>query len=82
MVTNSAKYSNASTVRIDLRFYEKPTRKILLSIEDNGVGFDIIKQVEGNGLKNIKHRSNEINAKLQLNSSPGKGTKVIIEIPI
>lgn len=82
VVTNSAKYSNASTVRIDLRFYEKPTRKILLSIEDNGVGFDIIKQVEGNGLKNIKHRSNEINAKLQLNSSPGKGTKVIIEIPI
>lgn len=82
VVTNAAKYSNASTVKIELRFYEKPEKKIFLSIEDNGIGFDVNKHMNGYGLKNIKQRSNEINAKLQLNSSTGKGTSFIIEIPI
>lgn len=82
VVTNAAKYSKASTVKIDLKFIEKPEEKIFLSIEDDGIGFDISKHMNGYGLKNIKHRSNEINAKLELNSSPGKGTSIKVEIPV
>ena len=82
VVTNAAKYSNASTVKIDLKFCEKPEKRIFLSIEDNGIGFDVNKHMNGNGLKNIKYRSSEINAKLQLNSSAGEGTRIKIEIPI
>jgi ligand-binding sensor domain-containing protein/two-component sensor histidine kinase len=82
VVTNAAKYSKASTVKIELKFIEKPETKIFLSIEDDGIGFDLNKHMNGYGLKNIKHRSDEIKAKLELNSSPGKGTSTKVEIPV
>jgi ligand-binding sensor domain-containing protein/signal transduction histidine kinase len=82
IVTNAAKYSKASMVKINLRFEDKPTKKIILSIEDNGIGFDSDKIQPGYGLKNIKRRSYELKAKFNLNSSVGKGTCVSIEIPV
>lgn len=82
IVTNAAKYSKASVVKITLRFDDKPEKKILLSIEDNGIGFDLEKHSRGFGINNIKRRAEEINARLEINTSPGKGTGFIIEIPI
>ncbi len=82
IVTNAAKYSKASLVKISLRFEDKPIKKIILSIDDNGIGFDADKIQPGYGLKNIKRRSGELEAKFNLNSSVGKGTSVSIEIPI
>jgi len=82
IVTNAAKYSKASIVKITLRFDDKPEKKILLSIEDDGIGFDLDKHSRGFGIGNIKRRAEEINAKLEINTSPGKGTGFIIEIPI
>lgn len=82
IVTNAAKYSKASMVKIDLRFEDKSEKRITLSIEDNGVGFEANKIQPGYGLKNIKRRSDELKAKFNLNSSDGKGTSVSIEIPV
>lgn len=82
IVTNAAKYSKASLVKIDLRFVDKPVKKIFLSVEDDGIGFDVSKKMSGYGLKNITRRAEELNANLQMNSAPGKGTKVKIEIPV
>jgi two-component sensor histidine kinase len=82
VVTNAAKYSKASIVKIALKFDEKPEEKIFLSIEDDGIGFDLDTHSHGYGIGNIKRRAEEINAKLEINTSPAKGTKFIIEIPI
>lgn len=82
IVTNAAKYSKADQVKIDLRFEDKPKKKIFLSITDNGVGFDVDKIQPGYGLKNIKRRCEELQASLELNSSVGKGTSISIEINI
>lgn len=81
-VTNAAKYSKASVVNINLKFDDKPERNIFLSVEDDGIGFDTSKSNNGSGLRNIKRRCIEINAKVEINSAPGKGTKVIVEIPV
>lgn len=81
-VTNAAKYSNASTIKLNLRFFEKPEKKIFLSVVDNGIGFDLNTQRKGYGLKNIEQRSLEMGAELEISSSPGKGTVLKVEIPI
>ncbi len=56
VVTNAAKYSKASVVKINLKFNDKLEKKIFLSVEDDGIGFDTSKSNNGYGLKNIKRR--------------------------
>lgn len=82
IVTNAAKYSNASVVKITLRFDDKPGKRIFLSIEDDGIGFDLEKHRHGFGIGNIKRRAEEIKAKLEISTSPERGTRFTIEIPL
>lgn len=80
LVTNAAKYSNASKVLIDLNFKITRHKKIILIVEDNGVGFDYNKTKKGNGLKNIIRRSEELGGKCSFITNPGNGTKAVVEI--
>ena len=45
-----------------------------ICIEDNGKGFDVNKESQGNGLKNMKKRAQEIGANLLIESESGTGT--------
>ena len=54
--------------------------KIQLLIEDNGIGFDKTKVKAGLGLSNLEARVRMLNGKIQINSSPGRGTTINIEI--
>ncbi len=81
-LTNVAKYSHASNVIIALNEEE---RIIKLTITDNGIGFDpLIIQKPGKrrglGLIGMRERAKTLNGNLQIESSPGKGTQVSIEI--
>ncbi|HLG34849.1 MAG TPA: sensor histidine kinase, partial [Bacteroidia bacterium] len=78
-VNNIAKYSGATEARINL-VMEK--NSLLLSIEDNGNGFSEATVVYGNGIRNMKQRSELVNAAFALRSSPGSGTSVTLNIPI
>ena len=72
-LNNSLKY--AETENISVSIY-KNGNNLFLSIKDDGKGFnyDTIKQ--GNGLKNMKARANEIEAVVEISSEPGRGTRV------
>ncbi len=72
-VNNLVKYSGATEASIT---FEISKKKFEMVIEDNGVGFDTSKPATGNGLMNMKKRATDINAKLTIKSSPGKGTRV------
>jgi signal transduction histidine kinase len=51
-------------------------------IQDNGRGFDIKSAgMFSNGLKIMHKRIKIINGKLNIESYPGKGTKIIIKVP-
>lgn len=50
-------------------------------IKDDGKGFDATKRSESPGLKIMRERAAIINAKFVLNSEPGKGTLIEIELP-
>jgi ligand-binding sensor domain-containing protein/signal transduction histidine kinase len=70
-LNNIVKHAEAKNVDIKL-LVEKSS--ILLSIKDDGKGFNALENFGGNGLKNIRSRANEINADLKFESNPGIGT--------
>lgn len=72
-VHNMVKYSNATQASITLT---AENDKIRLLIRDNGVGFDTQQDATGNGLKNMKRRADEMNAKFTVESSKGNGTQI------
>ncbi|MCM5527227.1 sensor histidine kinase [Parasegetibacter sp. NRK P23] len=57
---------------------------ISVTVEDDGKGFDtgIIRAARGIGWSNIASRVDYLKGKLDVQSEPGKGTSVLIEIPI
>ncbi|MGH2553636.1 MAG: sensor histidine kinase [Chitinophagaceae bacterium] len=53
---------------------------INIEIKDDGVGFDMNKTMYGSGLNNLRSRAKMINAAIQIDSHPGKGTQILISI--
>lgn len=77
-IQNAKKYANASLVNIT---FNQTKKMVILSISDNGKGFDIDLKKNGIGLKNLRERVEEINGVFSLESELEKGTKITIEIP-
>lgn len=77
-IQNTKKHAEAKEVI--LKFSE--TKKvIILTILDNGKGFNVNAKKNGIGLKNLKERVEEIGGVFTIESELEKGTKTIIEIP-
>ena len=80
LTTNAIKYSKASEINIKIHKEEK--EQIILSIKDNGVGFNKA-SIDKNsyGLKNIKERVQQINGSINIDSTKNIGTIITIKIP-
>ena len=81
LINNIVKHAAAQKVTIQLIQYP---HYINLMIEDDGKGFNFNKALEekkGIGLGNILSRVEYMNGIVEIDSSAGKGTTVIIEIP-
>lgn len=70
-INNALKYSEAKQVLLRVENDK-------ISIIDNGIGFDYKSIVAGNGLANMKARMKEIGFRVEIDSAPGKGTKVTL----
>jgi signal transduction histidine kinase len=79
IVNNAIKYSGASTLTITASV---AGGQVVFTIADNGCGFDSQQVSEGNGLRNIKHRVEELGGQLELRTSPGEGCYYRYVIPI
>ena len=81
-LTNVVKHSGAKTVQINICHEDS---KLVLSIEDDGKGFDTEKmscdKVEeyGIGLLGMRERFASAGADFQVHSKEGKGTKLIVK---
>jgi two-component system sensor histidine kinase DegS len=81
-LTNVVKHSGAKTVQINICHEDS---KLVLSIEDDGKGFDVEKmssdKVEecGIGLLGMRERFASAGANFQVYSKEGKGTKLIVK---
>jgi signal transduction histidine kinase len=75
---NCSRHSHASAVRIRV---QQQADKLLLSIRDDGVGFDV-KQAKGLGLIGIQERVARLGGKFEIHSGRGTGTTLEIELPL
>lgn len=82
-LSNAARHANAATCRLKLRF--TPARDaVILEVDDDGCGFDVDNDEiwdVGHGLGNLRKRSAEAGASLEIASEPGAGTTVRIRFP-
>lgn len=81
VLNNIIKHADAKHIVIDI--HSNGGQSYLLTISDNGKGFDTKKLLEkkaGIGLQNIFTRAKMINASVNVNSVEGKGTSIIFEI--
>ncbi|MBK8141176.1 MAG: hypothetical protein IPK57_09220 [Chitinophagaceae bacterium] len=78
-VNNAAKYADCSQYRCTVL---KDKNMLILSIADNGKGFNAAAMKNGNGLKNMTLRAKEIKAAFQIQSATGEGTLILLQMPI
>ena len=81
LVTNIIKHSNATEASISITQH---TDMLSIIVEDNGKGFDIRKTYpkDGMGLANIERRVEHLEGSMEVDSTIGKGTTVLIDIPL
>jgi signal transduction histidine kinase len=83
-LTNVAKHARASRARITL--HGENQEPLTLTVEDNGVGFDVEKALGATGAKHlglfgIQERCLLLGADLSLFSDTGEGTRLVISVP-
>jgi len=81
IINNALKHANASNIDIQV---SAGAGNIFLTIEDDGIGFDITKTVinGGLGLGNIRSRVALLKGSVEIDSRPGAGTVVTVTLPI
>ncbi len=78
-VNNSARHSGCSGVEID--FHVEGSRLVLM-VADNGAGFDMSLESEGQGLRSMRRRAQRLKGTLEFISGHGMGTTVTLTIPL
>ncbi|HET7219058.1 MAG TPA: ATP-binding protein, partial [Vicinamibacterales bacterium] len=78
-LTNVARHARATRVDVIL---ERQADSVLLIVEDNGVGFDSERESApgGFGLLGMHERAALVGATLEIESTPGKGTTVLLRM--
>jgi two-component system NarL family sensor kinase len=81
LVSNIMKHARANEVTVQLL---REGDELSIMVEDNGQGFDPEKLSPdaGMGLRNIRSRVEYLDGHVDFDSSPGRGTTVMIEIPL
>jgi PAS domain S-box-containing protein len=77
-LTNIRKYAEVSEAAVTIREMDQIIR---VMIEDKGKGFDVNSQSRGVGLFSMDERTRAVGGELTINSSSGKGTRIILEVP-
>lgn len=78
-INNAAKYAQASQIWIKIY---KFNQGIQLEIQDNGKGFDATQTIPGNGLQNMRERTQRMRGRMELDTLPGMGTRIKLFIPL
>lgn len=79
-LNNAVKHGHPQRVRLALALAQDC---LALTVEDDGCGFKLgPKQAESDGLENMQQRMSSIGGGCRVESAPGKGTCVILEIPL
>lgn len=84
-INNIEKHARAKSVKLQLRFQG---HSVILKIQDDGEGFDArtlraVKKIRhGLGLTNMRERALSLGGTYEIKSSPGKGTAIVVRVPL
>jgi signal transduction histidine kinase len=81
LLHNTLKHAAAKVAIVQVT---KAGHQLSVTVEDDGKGFDttLVKHAGGIGWSNIQHRVDFLKGKLDVDSQPGKGTSVHIELDV
>ncbi|HKA38770.1 MAG TPA: MASE1 domain-containing protein [Burkholderiales bacterium] len=81
-LNNVSKHARATAVEIRI---EESKRRVLLSIADDGMGFEVPKRqpaaAQSWGMATMRERAEAVGAALTIKSAPGRGTRVEVILP-
>jgi len=79
-LTNVSRHADANKVKVTL---EQKGEELILSIEDNGQGFEKenVAAKDTLGILGMRERSQMMGGNYEISSIPGKGTIVIVAVP-
>ncbi len=82
-LNNVLKHSDAHSVQV---LFRKQGNSIVMMIEDDGLGFDMASSLDsqppsGVGIVGMRERAALLNGSLEIDSKPGSGTTVLIQVP-
>jgi signal transduction histidine kinase len=77
-LNNSLKHAGASQVSVTIQADDS---LVVLDIRDNGGGFDPDRAYPGMGMQNMRDRVSALCGRFELDSQPGSGTRIHVEIP-
>lgn len=80
LVTNTLKHAKANLIEVQLTML--PDQQLQVIYEDDGIGFEVAQVKNGLGTTTLKTRINRCQGELTFDSKVGRGTTVIINIPI
>jgi len=78
-LANVARHSKARRVDMSLVYNND---SVQLSLSDDGCGFDVGSKSYGMGLRSIRERVSSIRGTVQIQSAPGHGTRILVQVPI
>jgi two-component system NarL family sensor kinase len=79
LLSNTVKHAKASEALVQL---VNENNRLIVTVKDNGEGFDraILSKTKGSGLSIMHDQVEYLNGKIEIQSEPGKGTSVNIEV--
>jgi signal transduction histidine kinase len=78
-LSNAVQHARPTRLRIGAHY---SARRVRLTIEDNGIGFDTHERSNGLGLNGMKLRAEDLNGTLEILSEPGRGTQITVSASI
>ena len=78
-VNNIVRHVRAGSIHIKLQSYAE---YIILTISDDGKGFDPDNYIKGQSFSNIINRASLFNGKVEIEATPGKGCLLLVIIPL
>jgi signal transduction histidine kinase len=78
VLSNIARHARANEVFVGITTLPD---QIVVTIEDDGIGFDIGSVRRGNGLRNIEERATRLGGTIEISPKRPKGTRHLLNIP-
>jgi Signal transduction histidine kinase len=78
-INNILKHAKAATADIQIFGHDQ---ELVITIEDDGAGFDSGSSKKSIGLQQLKARTESVQGIFEISSSSGKGTQIMIRIPL